>query len=100
MEAKDRPVLVAPRGRTQWVRNAEASGEIILKRGRYRKRFRLQPIGVPEKLAILEQYLGRFRTAVQRYFPVQAGSPAEALASVADGFPVFELLEIQGSPRP
>lgn len=25
--------LVAPRGRTQWVRNAEAAGEIVLKRG-------------------------------------------------------------------
>ena len=26
-------VLVAPRGQTQWVRNAEAAGEVTLKRG-------------------------------------------------------------------
>ena len=33
--------LVAPRGRTQWVRNAEATGEITLKRGSSRKEFSL-----------------------------------------------------------
>ncbi len=33
MEIGGKPVLVAPRGRTQWVRNAEAAGEIALKRG-------------------------------------------------------------------
>jgi len=93
-------LLVAPRGKTQWVRNAEASGEITLKRGRYRKGFRLQPVGVPERLEILKQYLDRFGSAVQRYFPVRAGSPPEAFADVADRFPVFALLEIQPSPRP
>jgi len=100
MDLQGKLVLVAPRGKTQWVRNAEAAGEITLKRGRYRKSFHLQPIAVPEKLAILEQYLNRFRTAVQRYFSVQAGSPPEAFAEVADGFPVFELFEIRPSPRP
>jgi hypothetical protein len=53
---------------------------------------------VPEKLAILEQYLNRFKAAVQRYFSVQAGSPPAAFAEVADGFPVFALAEIQRSP--
>ncbi|HTM35569.1 MAG TPA: nitroreductase/quinone reductase family protein [Terriglobales bacterium] len=98
MDLQGKLVLVAPRGKTQWVRNAEASGEITLKRGRYRKRFHLEPIGVPEKLAILEQYLNRFKAAVQRYFSVQAGSPPAAFAEVADGFPVFALAEIQRSP--
>ena len=94
LDVNGKLLLVAPRGQTQWVRNAEASGEITLKRGMYRKRFRLQRVGVPEKLAILAQYLDRFRTAVQRYFPVRAGSPPEAFVEVADWFPVFALLEI------
>src|SRR5215472_5920877 len=34
--------LVAPRGRTQWVRNAEAAGEITLKRRSFRQNFRLR----------------------------------------------------------
>src|SRR5512142_2561971 len=45
--------LVAPRGRTQWVRNSEVSGEITLKKGSYRKRFGLCAVGSPEKLPVL-----------------------------------------------
>jgi len=36
--------LVAPRGRTQWVRNAEAAGEVTLKKGNTRQKFRLRPV--------------------------------------------------------
>jgi deazaflavin-dependent oxidoreductase (nitroreductase family) len=86
-------LLVAPRGRTQWVRNAEATGEITLKRGSCRKRFHLRTIDSPAKLSILKQYLDQFRSAVQRYFTVPAGSPPETFAPVADRYPVFELVE-------
>jgi deazaflavin-dependent oxidoreductase (nitroreductase family) len=93
MEINGKRLLVAPRGRTQWVRNAEASGEIVLKRGSYRKSFHLRAIDPPEKLPILKEYLDRFRSAVQRYFAITAGSPPEAFAPVADQYPVFELIE-------
>ncbi|MGB0031937.1 MAG: nitroreductase/quinone reductase family protein, partial [Candidatus Sulfotelmatobacter sp.] len=33
LERQGKRFLVAPRGRTQWVRNAEAAGEVTLKRG-------------------------------------------------------------------
>lgn len=94
MEINGKHLLVAPRGRTQWVRNAEASGEIKLKRGAYGKRFRLKEIGLPDKLPILKEYLDRYHSAVQRYFTVQAGSPTDAFAEVAGKYPVFELAEI------
>ncbi len=93
MEINGKRLLVAPRGRTQWVRNAEAAGQITLKRGSYRKNFRLKQIGSPDKLPVLKEYLDRYHTAVQRYFMVRAGSPAEAFADTADGHPVFELIE-------
>ena len=32
LEMAGRRFLVAPRGRTQWVRNAEAAGEVVLER--------------------------------------------------------------------
>jgi deazaflavin-dependent oxidoreductase (nitroreductase family) len=83
--------LVAPRGRTQWVRNAEAVGEIALKKARYRQTFRLRPISDSEKTELLKMYLDRFVAAVQRYFPVKAGSPPEAFREVAPNYPVFEL---------
>lgn len=33
LERDGKRFLVAPRGRTQWVRNAEAAGEVTLKKG-------------------------------------------------------------------
>lgn len=95
MEINGKHLLVAPRGRTQWVRNAEASGEIKLKRGSFNKRFRLKEVVGPGKMPVLKEYLDRYHSAVQRYFTVRAGSPAEAFADVADRHPVFELTEIQ-----
>ncbi len=93
MEIGGKRLLVAPRGRTQWVRNAEASGQITLKRGSYNQSFRLREIGSPDKLPLLKEYLDRYHSAVQRYFTVRAGSPAEAFAEVAERYPVFELTE-------
>ena len=42
LELQGTRYLVAPRGRTQWVRNAEAAGEITLKKGSTRLKFRLR----------------------------------------------------------
>jgi len=84
--------LVAPRGYTEWVRNAEASGEITLRRGGRRSAYRLRALGAAEKPAVLGAYLDRFRREVQRYFPVAAGSPPETFAPLLDRYPAFELL--------
>ena len=84
--------LVAGRGRTQWVRNAEVAGEVILRKGRRRQRVRVRPVSDSEKPEILSAYLERFKLTVQRYFPVPAGSPAAAFAGLVDRYPVFELL--------
>lgn len=84
--------LVAPRGQTQWVRNAEAAGEIILRRGSTRQQFRLRAIPDTEKPPILKAYLDSFKAEVQRYFTVPAGSPPEAFGNLASFYPAFELL--------
>jgi deazaflavin-dependent oxidoreductase (nitroreductase family) len=91
LELQGKRFLVAPRGRTQWVRNAEAAGEITLRRRRTRLRFRLRPLSDAEKPAILKAYLDAFRREVQTYFPVPAGSPPEAFASLLNHYPAFEL---------
>jgi deazaflavin-dependent oxidoreductase (nitroreductase family) len=91
LEIDGKRFLVAPRGRTQWVRNAEAAGEITLKKGRERRRFRLRPLDGAGKLRILQAYLDRFRREVQTYFLVPAGSPAEAFEPIAENYPAFEL---------
>jgi deazaflavin-dependent oxidoreductase (nitroreductase family) len=92
MAVGGKQILVAPRGRTQWVRNAEAAGEITLKRGSFRQRFGLRVIPDADKPELLKTYLDRYASAVQRYFPVQAGSPKEAFRDVAGNYPVFELI--------
>ena len=91
LEFGGRPILVAPRGRTQWVRNAETAGEITLKKGSARNQYRLRAIPNNDKPEILKLYLERYRSAVQRYFSVPAGSPVERFRSIAGNYPVFEL---------
>ena len=76
----------------QWVRNAEAAGEITLKRGSIRHKFHLRPIPDSEKPPILKAYLDNFRREVQRYFTVAAGSPSQDFIAVASNYPAFELL--------
>jgi deazaflavin-dependent oxidoreductase (nitroreductase family) len=92
-----RPYLVAPRGWTQWVRNAMASGRVRLTRGRSTQEFAVRLVPEGERPPILKEYLERYRPAVQRYFEVKAGSPVEAFRAIASGFPVFELTESRDS---
>lgn len=84
--------LVAPRGRTQWVQNAEAQGEVVLRRGGARQRYRLRALAAEEKPKVLKAYLDTFKAEVGKFFPVSAGSPTEAFATFVDDYPSFELL--------
>ena len=93
LEMNGKKFLVAPRGRTQWVRNAEAAGEITLKKGSSRQRFKLRSLEGEEKLSVLKGYLDSFTSEVQRYFPVKAGSLPESFRDIADSYPAFELLD-------
>jgi len=92
LELGGKRFLVAPRGRTQWVRNAEAAGEVTLKKGKTRHRFRLRPIPDADKPEILKAYLDNFKREVQTYFPIPAGSPVQAFAELVQNYPAFELI--------
>ena len=92
LELDGKRFLVAPRGRTQWVRNAEAAGEITLKKGSTRRLYGLRALSIGEKPAILKAYLDRFKPEVQRYFPIAAGSPEELFRDLAESYPAFELI--------
>jgi deazaflavin-dependent oxidoreductase (nitroreductase family) len=84
--------LVAARGYTQWVRNAQAMGEVSLKKGLRSEMFGLRAIPDEEKPEILKAYLDQFKTTVQRYFPVPSGSPADGFRPLTARYPVFELI--------
>jgi len=92
LELRGRRFLVAGRGYTQWVRNAQAAGTVVLKRGFKRHEFGLRPVSDEEKPEVLKAYLDRFKRTVQRYFPVPAGSAPTAFEPLVTNYPVFELL--------
>lgn len=92
MRRNGRPYLVAPRGWTQWVKNALAAGRVRLVRGRSVQEFEVRLVPERERPPILKDYLERYRGAVQRYFEVKAGSPVEAFVPLAEGYPVLELV--------
>jgi deazaflavin-dependent oxidoreductase (nitroreductase family) len=83
--------LVAPRGDTQWARNAAASSQVTLVRGMRRETVTVKPLADGGKPPILKTYLDRYASQVQRYFPVPAGSPLSAFAPLAANYPVFQI---------
>ncbi len=85
-------LLVAPRGETQWVRNARVSGQVWLKRGRSRQRFKLRALDDREKPDVLREYLSRYKLAVQPCFPLPPDARLEAFSDIAAQYPVFELI--------
>ncbi len=89
----ERLFLVAPRGYTQWVRNAEASKVVVLRRGSQAREYSLRPVSEAEKPRVLKAYLERFRREVQRYFPVAAGSPVAHFGPIASQYPAYELID-------
>jgi deazaflavin-dependent oxidoreductase (nitroreductase family) len=91
-EVNGKQYLVAPRGRTQWVQNAEVVGEVTLKKRGTRLRFRLRALHDSEKPEILKSYLTHYCGAVQRFFPMPPDAPLEAFANIAAGYPAFELI--------
>lgn len=99
LERGGKRYLIAPRGYTQWVRNAIASGTVSLKKGRRSEQFGLRQLLDAEKPEILKSYLDRYKITVQRYFSVRAGSPAEAFLPFTKDYPVFELLSSQQIDR-
>ncbi len=86
-----RDYLVAPRGETNWVRNARAAGRIALVKGLRRREFTLRELAVTDRPPILKAYLDRYAPTVQRYFPIPKGSPADSFKELAVRYPVFEL---------
>ncbi len=91
-EVNGKQYLVAPRGRTQWVRNAEASGEVTLKKLGKRLTFKLRPLTDSDKPEILKSYLMRYSVAVQRFFSLRPDAPLAAFTEIAPGYPAFELI--------
>ena len=87
--------LVSAYGDTAWARNARAAGEVELRRGGDRTRYRVRELDAAESVPVLRTYLARPTSLfVRRRFGVTARSTDEAIAAEASRHPSFAL-----SPR-
>jgi len=85
--------LCAARGETQWARNARAAGRVSLAKGAAREEYVARELPVAERAEPLKEFLERFATTVQRYYPVKKGAPLSAFEECAKIMPVFELVK-------
>jgi deazaflavin-dependent oxidoreductase (nitroreductase family) len=84
--------LVAPRGRTQWVRNLRATGGGELHVGRRVEVFTPTELPDEEKPAVLRAYLKRWKFEVGMFFDgVGPDASDEQLLAIAPGYPVFRV---------
>ena len=82
--------LVAPRGETDWVRNLRAAGGGELRLGRRVEAFTAVELSGDEKIAVLREYLRRWKWEVGTFFGgVGADSTHAELAAIAGRHPVF-----------
>ena len=84
--------LVAARGETAWARNARASGHVVLRRGSSSESLMVRELADADKPEVIKAFLDRFKSQVQRFFEVPAGSPPDAFLATASRTPVFELI--------
>ena len=85
--------LVDPRGETEWVRNVRAAdGEITLRRGRHRERFRAVELADEAKAPVLRAYLRRWKFEVGMFFEGVGPDSSDAeLTAAGSRHPVFVL---------
>jgi deazaflavin-dependent oxidoreductase (nitroreductase family) len=92
--------LVAPRGETEWVRNLRAAGIGELRVGRRVEPFTYAEVADGDKVDILRIYLRRWKWEVGQFFQgVGPDAPADDLARIASGYPVFEILTAPSGNR-
>jgi deazaflavin-dependent oxidoreductase (nitroreductase family) len=84
--------LVAPYGEVSWVKNARASGEVTLRRGRRTETVKLVKLAPEEAAPILKRYLIR-APVVRPFFDVTPHSNDQDFVGEASRHPVFRIEE-------
>ena len=85
--------LVAPRGNTEWSRNARANGEALIKRGSSKRSVRLAELPVDQRAPIIQAYLMENALVTKANFGIDPKAPIEEFHRIADQHPVFRIVE-------
>ena len=84
--------LVAPRGNTQWVRNARAAGVAELQLGRRTEAVELLELPADQRVPVLRVYHTKWGWEVGRFVEGLSTKSTDAeIAAVAPGMPVFHV---------
>ena len=84
--------LVAPRGNTQWVRNARAAGTGQLRLGQRIEQVELVELPAGDRVPVLRVYLRKWGWEVGRFVEGLSTKSTDAeIAAVAPGMPVFRV---------
>ena len=83
--------LVAPRGNTEWSRNARAAGEATIHRGK-REQVRLQEVPIEQRAPIIQAYLKENAMVTKAHFGIEPSSPMEEFQRIAPDHPVFRII--------
>lgn len=84
--------LIAPRGRTQWVRNIRVAGGGELRLGRRVESFTVTELADEDKLPALREYFRKWGWEVSAFFDgLTKDATDEQLTAIAPGVPVFRI---------
>lgn len=88
--------FVAPYGVRDWVHNARAAGEAVVRRGRRSRRVRLTEVSAAVAAPVLAAYV-RKEPVTRPFFDAKVGDPVSAFEAEADRHPVFKVENAQVS---
>jgi len=88
--------LVAPYGVRDWVHNARAAGEAVVRRGRRSRQVRLTEVSAAVAAPVLAAY-ARKEPVTRPFFDARVGDPVSAFEAEADRHPVFKVENAQVS---
>jgi len=86
----ERRWLVSPYGEVNWIRNAQAAGQVTLTRGHHSEIVPIVELSPADRAPVLREYLRHVRV-VRPFFDVTPSSPLEAFVAEASHHPVFLL---------
>ena len=90
VEYEGKRYLVAPRGTTEWSRNAlAANGEAVIKHGKPED-VRLVDVPVAERVPIIQKYV-KETAIVRKEFGVEVDSPLGEYQRIAPNHPTFRI---------
>ncbi len=90
VEVEGTRYLVAPRGDTEWSRNARAAGEGVIHRGKPES-VRLSEVAEGERAPIIKKYLGENALVTKREFGIEPDAPIAEFERIASRHPVFRI---------